>query len=51
METGYEKLRYVYGTAIIVTSETTESIDFTQLTLQKAAEVLRNSDYSTQIEY
>jgi len=51
MEIGYEKLCYVYGTAIIVTSETTESIDLTQLALQKAAEVVGNSDYQTKTEY
>ena len=51
MEAGYEKLCYVYGSAIIVTSEKTESMDFTQLVLQKAAELLGDPDYHTKMEY
>jgi len=51
MEVGYEKLRYVYSTAVIVTSEKIQSMDFTQLVLQKAAEVVGNPDYQTRIEY
>jgi len=51
MEIGYEKLRYVCASAIIVTSEKTESMDFTHLVLAKAAEVVGNPDYRTKIEY
>jgi len=51
MEIGYEQLSYVSGMAIIVTREKTESMDFTQLVLKKAAEVVGNPDYHTRIEY
>jgi len=51
MEVGYEKLRYVYGSAYIITREKTESMDLTQLVLAKAAEVVGNPDFHTKIEY
>jgi len=51
MEINYEKLRYVCGWAAIITSEKIESMDFTKLVLQKAAEVVGNPDYQTKIEY
>ncbi|MDR0287228.1 MAG: hypothetical protein LBI03_05930 [Clostridiales bacterium] len=51
MEIGYDKMRYVYGLANIVTSEKAESMDFTQLVIKKAAELLSNPDYKTKIEY
>ena len=51
MEISYEKLRYISASAIIVTSERTESMDFAQLVLKKAAEVVGNPDYRTKIEY
>jgi len=51
MEIGYEKLRYVCASAFIITSETKECLDFIPLALQKAAEMLRNPDYQTRVEY
>lgn len=51
METGYEKLNYVYGLAYIITSEKIESLDFTQMVLKKAIEVVGDPDYYTAMEY
>lgn len=51
MEVGYERLRYVCGSALIITHDKTESLSLTTLALYKAAEVLGNPEYQTRIEY
>ena len=51
MEVGYEALKYVFGSAFIITSEDMRSVDFTNTVLKEAAEVLGNPDYQTTIEY
>jgi len=51
MEIGYAELKFITGTAFIITREKTESLDLTHLALEKAAEVLGNPDYQTTMEY
>lgn len=51
LEVGHEKLRYLVGTATIITRSSIETIDVTSLAISKAAEMLGNPDYTTCCEY
>lgn len=51
LEAGNEKMRYVVGTATIITSNGCEYLDITQLATKKAAELLCNSAWKTKCEY
>lgn len=51
LEAGNEKLRYVIGSATIVTSATYEYLDITSLAIDKAAELLGNPKWATKCEY
>lgn len=51
LEVGHEKLRYLVGTATIITRSSIETIDLTSLAISKAAEMLGNPDYTTCCEY
>lgn len=51
LESGNEKLRYVIGTATIITSSDYGSLDMTFLASEKAAEMLGNPNWQTRCEY
>lgn len=51
LEVGHEKMKYVVGTATIITSEGYEDIDLTFLALTKAADMLKNPEWETKCEY
>jgi hypothetical protein len=51
LEAGNEKLRYVIGSATIITSVTYEYLDITSLAIDKAAELLGNPKWATKCEY
>ena len=51
LEAGHEKLRYVSGSADIVTKQEIFSLDITSLATQKAREMLCNPDYKTECDY
>lgn len=51
MESGNEKLRYVIGTALVITSKETEYFDVSVVAANRAAEVLGNPDWQTRVSY
>lgn len=51
LETGHEKLRYLVGSAIVITSQDYAHLDITHFASTKAAEMLGNPDWQTQCEY
>ena len=51
MESGNEKLRYVVGSATVITSKGYEYLDITTLAAERAAEMLGNSNWKTKCEY
>lgn len=51
IEVGNEKLRYLVGTALIVTEHDTDFLDLTHLALERAADMLGNKEWQTRIEY
>ena len=51
MESGNEKLRYVVGSAFVITSKDTYYMDIDSVASQKAAEMLGNPAYKTQLNY
>lgn len=51
LETGYEKLNYIVGSALIVTSNATGHIDLTGIACKKAAEMLGNPTWTTKCDY
>jgi len=51
LESGNEKLRYVTGCAIVITSTDSEYMEIDVLAAQQAAEMLNNPDWQTQLEY
>lgn len=51
MEAGNEKLRYVVGSALVITSKDTEYLDISDLAVQKAKEMLHNPSYGTIVCY
>lgn len=51
MEVGNEKLRYLVGSAIIVTSKGFDWIDLSLMAVNKAKEMLGNNEWETKMEY
>jgi hypothetical protein len=51
MEAGNEKMRYVVGSASIITSKEFQYMDIADLATRKAAELLGNTDWSTKCSY
>lgn len=51
LESGHEKLRYVSGSADIITKKEIFSLDISSLAIQKAREMLCNPDYMTDCDY
>ena len=51
METGHEKLCYVTGAAIILTSSGQEYLSLVELAAKRASEMLGNPGWSTQCDY
>lgn len=51
MESGNEKMRYIVGSASVVTSTDYEYMDIASLAVKKASQMLKNPDWRTQIDY
>lgn len=51
MESGSEKLRYIVGSALIVTSSDSDFLDIEQMACARAAEMLGNKDWKTKTCY
>lgn len=51
MEAGNEKLRYVVGTATVITSTSVEFLNLSDLAVKSAAKMLNNPDWKTCLEY
>lgn len=51
LESGNEKLRYVTGSAVIITSTEIEYLDITTLAKMRAAALLKNPQWVTQCDY
>lgn len=50
MEAGNEKLRYVVGSAIIITSSDTKYLDITKLAVEEAGKML-GTNFTTRVDY
>ena len=50
-EVGNEKLRYLVGSAIVITSKATDYLDLTYMAVQHAGSMLNNDDWQTVCEY
>jgi hypothetical protein len=51
LESGNEKLRYLVGSATIITSTQSQYLDISTLAAEAAAQMLGNSSWKTRIEY
>lgn len=51
MEVGNEKLRYVVGSATIITSHDCKYLNLIELAIQKASSMLENPDWRTKCDY
>lgn len=51
LESGNEKMRYVIGSASIITSKGYEYLDITSMATEKAAEMLENPDWKTRCDH
>ena len=51
LESGNEKMRYVIGSATIITNSGYNHMDITDLAAKKAAEMLHNPSWKTRCEY
>ena len=51
MESGYEKLRYITGIAIVVTKNKIETVDIRSGAVALARKMLNNDSFQTQMEY
>lgn len=51
LESGNEKMRYVIGSATIITSSDYKYMDITNLAAKQAAEMLHNPSWQTRCEY
>lgn len=51
LEVGHEKLRYIVGSATVVTKKHCEYLDIRSLATAKAAELLGNPQWTTQCDY
>lgn len=50
MESGHEKLRYLIGSALVITNRDIEYLDVGTLAVKKASEML-GVDFTTRLEY
>ena len=50
-EVGNEKMRYLTAHSLIITANSTASVDLGEMALAEAARVLGNPDYTTQMDY
>lgn len=51
LESGNEKLRYIVGSATIITSKGYEYLDISTAAVRTAAEMLGNASWDTEIDY
>lgn len=51
LESGNEKMRYVVGSATIITNDGYEYLDITSIASKRAAEMLKNPDWKTRCDY
>ena len=51
LESGNEKLRYIVGSATIITSNDHSYLDITSIASKKAAKMLNNPEWQTKCEY
>lgn len=51
LEAGYEKMRYVVGSAIIVTHTEIEYLDISSWAVKRGAELLKNPEWTTKCDY
>jgi len=51
LESGYEKLRYLIGSALIITSQVTRYFCISDIATKKAAELLHNPKWTTKCDY
>lgn len=51
LESGSEQLRYIVGSATIITSKGYEYLNITQIAKQRAAQMLGTPDWETKCEY
>lgn len=51
LESGNEKLRYVTGCALVITSKDSEYMEIDVLAAKRAAEMLKNPKWKTQVSY
>lgn len=51
MESGNEKLRYVVGSALVITSKHGEYFSIDSIAAQAAAEILGNPNWKTRLDY
>lgn len=51
IESGYEKLRYLVGSATIITSDNYEYFDISEIAVARAREILGNNSWKTKISY
>lgn len=51
LECGHEKLRYIVGSAIIITKDQCEALDVADLAASLAAKLLGDPDWCTRCEY
>ena len=49
MEIKYRLLCYIYSAAFVITADSVDTLDLTQLATEKAAEVLGNSEYNPKL--
>ena len=51
LESGNEKMRYVIGSATIITSKVHKYLDITSIAVEEAAILLHNPKWRTKCEY
>ena len=51
LESGNEKLRYLVGSAMIITSTSSEYLDISTIAAESAAKMLGNEKWKTKLEY
>lgn len=51
LEAGYEKMRYVVGSAIIVTHAEIDYLDISSWAVKRGAEMLNSPDWTTKCDY
>lgn len=51
LESGNEKLRYLVGSAMVITSKQSEYLDIATVAAEAAAEMLKNPSWKTRVAY